>query len=78
MFKRLPEADEATIEFHFDGQAYRAVAGDSLAAALLANGIGQFGRNAADNSPRGPHCMIGNCFDCLVLLADGRTAQACL
>ncbi len=42
-----------TLGFTFDGVAYRARAGDSLAAALLANGVGLVGRSFKYHRPRG-------------------------
>ena len=42
-----------TINFTFDGKPYRAREGDTLAAALLANGIGLVGRSFKYHRPRG-------------------------
>ena len=42
-----------TLAFSFDGKPYRARAGDTLAAALLANGIGLVGRSFKYHRPRG-------------------------
>ncbi len=46
-------AGEPTIGFTFDGRAYRARPGDTLAAALLANGVGLIGRSFKLHRPRG-------------------------
>ncbi|MBX9642580.1 MAG: (2Fe-2S)-binding protein, partial [Novosphingobium sp.] len=43
----------ATVNFTFDGKAYRGYAGDSLASALLANGVALFGRSFKYHRPRG-------------------------
>ena len=42
-----------TINFSFDGKVYKARAGDTLGAALLANGIGLVGRSFKYHRPRG-------------------------
>ena len=42
-----------TIRFTFDGQAYTGHAGDTLASALLANGVTLFGRSFKYHRPRG-------------------------
>ena len=42
-----------TISFTFDGTTYRARLGDTLAAALLANGVGLVGRSFKYHRPRG-------------------------
>lgn len=60
-----------------DGETFEAVAGDSVAAALVASGKLALKR---DNSgaPRGLFCGMGTCFDCQVSV-DSRPAQrACL
>lgn len=46
-------AKGATINFTFDGKAYQARPGDTLAAALLANGIHLVGRSFKYHRPRG-------------------------
>jgi sarcosine oxidase subunit alpha len=41
------------VHFTFDGRAYRGCAGDTLAAALLANGVHLMGRSFKYHRPRG-------------------------
>jgi sarcosine oxidase subunit alpha len=41
------------VEFRFDGHSYQGFAGDTLASALLANGISLFGRSFKYHRPRG-------------------------
>jgi NADPH-dependent 2,4-dienoyl-CoA reductase/sulfur reductase-like enzyme len=50
---RLPGIPAPTIGFTFDGVAMRARPGDTLAAALLANGVGLIGRSFKYHRPRG-------------------------
>lgn len=76
MFRRIVTI-EKQISFVFDGQTIIAAENDSVAAALLASGIIDFRDSAESGKHRGPYCMIGNCFDCLVEI-DGRpNLQAC-
>ncbi|MDH5356563.1 MAG: (2Fe-2S)-binding protein [Gammaproteobacteria bacterium] len=76
MFKRIQPIDQA-IEIHFEDRLIRAQPGDSVAAALLAEGVKAFRQIERSNELRGPYCMIGNCFECLVEI-DGRpNLQAC-
>ena len=42
-----------TVRFTFDGAAYSGHAGDTLASALLANGVSLFGRSFKYHRPRG-------------------------
>ncbi len=75
-FERLgPPVD--TIPFSFEGRELRAVAGESLAAALLAADAGPFRLTPVSGAPRGPWCMMGACYDCLVEV-DGESVQACM
>src|SRR5580704_13515491 len=67
----------AAISIRFDGRDIPALAGETVAAALSAAGIVAF-RQTAGGAPRGLHCGMGACFDCVVTI-DGRIGQrACL
>ncbi|MGG5818240.1 (2Fe-2S)-binding protein [Falsiroseomonas sp. HW251] len=73
---RIPGIERpAEVAFTFDGRMMRAPAGESLAAALLAEGVRRLGEGPG--APRAAFCMMGTCQQCLVRL-DGRLAQACL
>lgn len=61
-----------------DGAPLRARAGDTVAAALLAAGVLAFRRTAVSGAPRGPFCMMGACFDCVVTIDGRRHRQSCL
>lgn len=50
---RIPGGPEPTLRFCFDGTDYRARPGDTLAAALLANGVGRVARSFKYHRPRG-------------------------
>ena len=65
------------ITFHFDGAPIPALQGETIAAALSAAGIVAF-RRTHSGAPRGLHCGMGACFDCVVTV-DGRIGQrACM
>ena len=74
--RRTPILDSVTI--WFCDRAIEAAADDSVAAALLADGILCFGLRPVSTAPRAPFCMIGNCFDCLVEIDGETNLQACL
>jgi len=77
MFQRLSEPLDP-VSFDFEGETIIAEAGDTVAAALLAHGIGHTRRAVVSDTARAPHCLIGACFECLVEI-DGRpNRQACL
>lgn len=74
MFARLPDLAGAPVEFMLDGESRTARAGDSVAAALLAAGRLACRSTPASGAPRGPYCLMGVCFECLVTI-DGRANQ---
>jgi predicted molibdopterin-dependent oxidoreductase YjgC len=75
-FERLvPPAN--TVTFIFDGAAIAAADGTNLAAALLAAGVTALRQTPVSGAPRGPFCMMGACYDCLVEI-DGERVQACM
>ena len=86
MFKRLPNESQNSstqrVVFYADGKPIAAQVGDSVAAALLANGNGKkmeaIRHSVVSESPRAPYCMIGQCFECLVEVDGVANQQACL
>ncbi|HXP73259.1 MAG TPA: (2Fe-2S)-binding protein [Stellaceae bacterium] len=78
MFRRLPDAAVTLVTIAVDGLAVSARAGETVAAALLAAGFGAFRTTPASGSSRGPYCMMGVCFDCLVAVDGVGSRQACL
>lgn len=76
MFKRFQEIG-APITFLFNGTRIEAQPGDTVAVALLAAGHRSFRETPVLGALRGPFCMMGACFDCLVEI-DGETVQACM
>ena len=77
MFRRLPDP-AGRIRFDFEGESFEARAGDSVAAALLANGVLVFRTTPVTGASRGPWCLIGNCHDCLVEVDGEPNRQACM
>ncbi|WP_319568311.1 (2Fe-2S)-binding protein [Cohaesibacter marisflavi] len=69
-------ASQSLVPVRFDGQDYMLPEGANLAASLLAAGVSVFRNTPATGAPRGPFCMMGVCYDCLVNI-DGMTQQAC-
>lgn len=72
-FRRLaPEA--ARVEVVIDGVPRPLPAGEMLAAALLAEGSLAMMRSPKAGEPRGPHCLMGSCFQCTATI-DGVPLQ---
>lgn len=68
--------DAMPIEFFFDGRRITAYAGDTVAAALWANGIRQLRTSPRSGQPRGMFCAMGVCQECVVLI-DGQRRPGC-
>lgn len=75
MFRRTEPTDCTIV---WEGQPLPARAGESLAVALLAAGITAFRETPVSFSRRGPFCLMGACFDCLVVVEGAQNVQACL
>ena len=66
------------IRIFVDNQAVEAHEGESLAAALWANGLIALGHNPGANLPRGMYCGIGHCYECRVTLDGIEDIRSCL
>lgn len=77
MFRRH-EDGRAVRHLRFEGQAVGFRDGDSVAAALLAAGVATFRETPVSGAARGPWCLMGVCFDCLVEIDGVASRQACL
>jgi D-hydroxyproline dehydrogenase subunit alpha len=65
------------IGFCFDDTPIEALEGETIAAALSAAGIVAY-RRTASGVPRGLHCGMGACFDCVVTVDDRIGQRACM
>ena len=75
MFRRVKPQDD-TVTIYIDDKPFSATAGEPVANILLNEGFNSV-HTAPNGKPRGPYCMIGVCFDCVITLQDGRVEQAC-
>lgn len=78
LFRRLADDEQTSLTVFFDGQPIVAREGETVAAALLAAGIDSFRTTPVRQVPRGPHCMIGACFDCLLRIDGEANRQGCM
>ena len=70
-------SEQPLVNVCFDGTVFKLPDGMNLAAALMSAGVTVIRHTPVSNSPRGPYCMMGACYDCLVEI-DGSTQQACM
>jgi len=78
MFRRLHDGEGKPLTFTVDGRSATARAGDTVAAALLANGVEVCRTTPVSGAPRAPYCMMGVCFECLVEIDGIPDRQACM
>ena len=78
MFKRTHDDARREVEISVDGQRVLAREGDTVSAALLASGLDVRRATAVSGTPRLPYCMMGVCFDCLVMIDGVGNRQGCL
>jgi hypothetical protein len=67
----------ARVPVRFEGADLMLPLAENLAAALLVAGVMPFRHTPVSAAPRGPFCMMGACFDCLIEV-DGTTCRACM
>ena len=59
------------IRFQFEGRPLFGYEGETIAAALIANGVRVFRRTVKAGRPRGFFCAVGKCASCMMVV-DGR------
>ena len=80
-FRRLQAAatgSRVELRFTFDGTPLTALDGDSIAAALLAAGVAHTRLSPVSGRPRAPYCLMGTCFECLLVVDDVPDVQGCM
>lgn len=63
--------------FHLDGAAVPFLPGQTVGAALVADGRASWRTTRREERPRGIFCGIGVCFDCLVTVHGAPNQRAC-
>ncbi len=77
-FARLPDRPDNKVTIYFNGEAVGASEGDAVAAALLAAGHTSTRATPVSGAGRGPFCMMGVCFECLVEIDGEANRQGCM
>jgi predicted molibdopterin-dependent oxidoreductase YjgC len=78
MFRRFTKRPEPDVVITVDGARLTARATDSVAAAMFAAGISSCRSTVVEGRARGPYCMMGVCFDCLVVVNGIGSRQGCM
>ena len=52
-------------------------AGETVAAAVLASGLGHTRTTPVSDTPRAPFCLMGVCYECLMVINGQPNQRAC-
>jgi len=74
MFKRLETKPQNRVTIFINDRPYGVPADETVAAAVLASGIRYTRTTQVTGKHRAPYCMMGVCFECLMVI-DGRANQ---
>jgi hypothetical protein len=66
------------LKFIFDGQEMIGYEGETIAAALHANGVKVLSHSIKEGRPRGFYCAIGNCSSCLMKVNGTPNVRVCI
>ena len=78
MLKRLWTSQGKAFKFWFEEKSIPAQEGESVAAALLAEGVVYLRTNLVSGEVRAPYCWMGVCFECLLEIDGQPNQQSCL
>src|SRR5690625_7564053 len=70
--------NQTALTFTFDGKEYTGYEGDTIASALLANGIRRLRVHEESGTARGIYCNIGHCFECRLKVDQTCGVRACI
>jgi len=76
MFRSI-SPEPKTVTVYINDKPFTAQDGEMMASVLLRENMTAT-HTSPQGQPRGPYCMMGVCYDCMITLEDGRNEQACL
>ena len=77
MFKRLEKNPQKRVIIYINDKSYGVPAGETVAAAVLASGIRFTRTTPVSNTPRAPFCLMGVCYECLMVIDGLPNQRAC-
>ncbi len=77
MFKQLPGNQTEMLNISLNGQPVEVPKGISVAAVALSQNIGHTRTTPVSASKRAPFCMMGVCYDCLMVINGQANQRAC-
>ena len=70
--------NRSVVKIYVNDQSVEVSEGETLAAALWANGLIAVGQNPDAKLPRGMYCGIGHCYECRVTVDGIEDVRSCL
>ena len=77
MFKRLDDNPGFFVTISIEGRPVEVPAGETVAAAVLASGLGHTRTTPLSDAPRAPFCLMGVCYECLMVIDGLPNQRAC-
>lgn len=77
-FTRREDVAADRVSMTLDGHPIKGRAGDTVAAVILAHDGAASRHTGVSSAPRTPFCMMGVCFECLVIIDGKPNQQACM
>jgi hypothetical protein len=71
-------AANETVTVYVDGKPVSVGPNESAAAAALLAGLGHTRTSPITDEKRAPYCMMGVCFECLMVIDGVPSRQACM
>lgn len=78
MFRKLPDPAASTVTVTVDGRPLIVAAHETAASAALLAGMTATRNSPVTGEPRAPFCMMGVCYECLMVIDGIASRQACL
>lgn len=78
MFRRTTDSKTDTVTIRFEGQRLEVPAGETVAAAVLSTQPGFTRTTVVSGAKRAPYCLMGTCFECLMVIDGVENRQACM
>ena len=77
MFKQLPNDDIEKVEVFLNQQKVLVPLGTTVAAMALSQGLRATRTTPVSDAKRAPFCMMGVCYDCLMVIDGKANQRAC-
>lgn len=78
MFSRLSSNQQNLISISINGEEVKAMPDDTVAAAALCAGLIHTRTTPVSGAPRAPFCLMGVCFECLMIIDGVPNQRACM